>query len=93
MGNLTNLDESTSNTDIVTETPALKDTSGSKLTSDISKNIPESCDSSTLPDITESNKSVHEDSLELQRSAFRYNDYNRNEVFDAFYDDYLEFKY
>lgn len=53
MGNVTNLDESTSNTDIVTETPALKDTSGSKLTSDISKNVPESFDSSTLPDVTE----------------------------------------
>ena len=28
-----------------------------------------------------------------QRSAFRYNDYVRNEVFDTFYKDYLEFKH
>ena len=28
-----------------------------------------------------------------QRSAFRCNDYVRNEVFDTFYEDYLEFKF
>ena len=52
------------------EIPALKDNSGSKLTSDISKNVPE-----------------------LRRSVFRYNDHVRNEMLDAFYNDYLEFRY
>ena len=52
------------------EIPALKDNSGSKLTSDISKNVPE-----------------------LRRSVFRYNDHVRSEMLDAFYDDYLEFRY
>ena len=78
----TNLDKSTPNCDIFTETPALKDNSSSKLNSDISKYVPKSSDSSTLPDTPESNKSVHEVShITHQRSAFRCNDYVRNEIF------------
>ena len=41
MEKLTNLDKSTLNCDIVTETSALKDNSGFTLT-DISKNVPKS---------------------------------------------------
>ena len=91
---LTNLVKSTPNCDIVTETPVLYDNSGSKLTSGISKNAPKFSDSSTRPIIPESNKSFHEVSpVTDQRSAFRCNDYVRNEVFDTFYEDYLEFKF
>ena len=80
---LTNLDKSAPNCDIVTETPALKDNSSSKLNSDISKNVLKSPDSSTLPDTPESHKSIHEVSpVTDQKSAFRCNDYVRNEVFD-----------
>ena len=57
---LTKLDKSTPNCDIFTETPALKDNSSSKLNSDISNNVPKSSDSSTLPDTSEPNKSVHQ---------------------------------
>ena len=91
---LTNLDKFTPNYDIVTETPALKDNSGSKLNFNISKNVTKSSDSSSLPDIRESNKSVHEVSpVTYQRSAFSCSDYVRKEMFDTFYKDYLEFKY
>ena len=91
---MTNLDKSTWKCDIFTEIPALTDNSGSKLNSDISKNVLKSSDSSTLPDTPESNKSVHEvPPVTDQRSAFLCNDYVRNKVFDAFYEDYLEFKY
>ena len=86
----TNLDKSTPNCDIFTETPALKENSSSKLNFDISQNIPKSSDSSTLPDTREANNSVHEVShVTHQRSAFCCNDYVRNEVFDTFYKDYL----
>ena len=90
----TNLDKSTPNCDIFTETPALKDNSSSKLNSDISKNVPKSSDSSTLPDTPESNKSVNEVShITHQRSAFRRSDYFRNEVLILFIKTkYLEFK-
>ena len=88
----TNLDKSTPNCDIFTDTP-LKDNSSSTLNSDISKYLPKSSDSSTLPDTPESNKSVHEVShVTHRRSAFNCNDCVRNEVFDTFYKDYLEFK-
>ena len=61
---------------------------------DISENVTKSSDSSTLPDTREANNSVHEVShVTHQRSAFRCNDYVRNEVFDTFYKDYLEFKH
>ena len=91
---LTNLDKSTPNCDIFIKTPALNDNSSSKLNSNISKNVPKSSDSGTLPDTPESNKSVHEVShVTDQRSAFPCNDYVRNTVFDTFYKDYLEFKH
>ena len=89
---LTNLDKSAPNCDIVTETHALKDSSSSKLNSDISKNVLKSPDSSSLPDTPESHKSTHEVSPATdQKSAFHCNDYVRNEVFGIFYEDYLEF--
>ena len=89
----TNLDKSTLNCDIFTDTPALKDNSSFKLNSDISKYVPKSSDSSTLPDTPEPNKSVHEVShVTHRKSAFNCNDYVRNEVFDTFCKDYLEFK-
>ena len=91
---LTNLDKSTPNCDIVTETPAFKDNSGSKLNSDVSKNLPNFSDSNTLPDTPESNKPAHEvPSVTYQRTAFCCNNYVRNEVSDTFYEDYLEFEY
>ena len=44
--------------------------------------------------MSESNKSFHEVSpVTDQRSAFCCNDYVRNEVFETFYEDYLEFKF
>ena len=87
---LTNLDKFARNCDIVTETPALKDNSSS----DISKNVPKSPDSSTLPETPESYKSIHEVSpVTDQKSAFRCNDYVRKEVFDTFYEESLEFKH
>ena len=90
----TNLDKSTPNCDIFSLTLVLKDNSSSKLNSNISKNVRKSSDSSTLPDTPESNKSFHEVShVTDQRSAFHCNDYVRNEVFDTFYNDYLEFKH
>ena len=91
---LTNLDKSTPNCHIIAETPVLKDNSGSKSTSNISKNAQKSSDSSTLPEIPDPNESVHEVSPATdQRSVFRCNDYVRNELFDTFYGDYLQFKY
>ena len=90
----TNLDKSTPNCNIFTETPTLKENSSSKLNPDISKNVPKSSDSSILLDTREANNSVHEVShVTHQRSAFRCNDYVRNEVFGNFYKDYLEFKH
>ena len=81
----TNLDKSTPNCDIFTETPALKENSSSKLNFDISKNVPKSSDSSTLPDTREANNSVHEVShVTHQRSTFRCNGYVRNEVLILF---------
>ena len=91
---LTNLDKSKPNCHIIAETPALKDNSGSKATSNISENIQKSSDSSTLPEIPEPNELVHEvPPATDQRSVFRCNDYFRNEMFDTFYGDYLQFKY
>ena len=88
---LTNIDKSPPNFDVVTETPELEDNSAFKFTFKISKNVPNSSDSNILPVIPESNKSVHEVSLESQRSAIRYNYYIRNDVFDTFYEDYVLF--
>ena len=91
---LSKLDKSTPNCDIFTETPALKDNSSSKLNSDISNNVTKYSDSSNLLDTPETKKSVHEvPHVTHQRSAFLCNDYVRNEVFDTFYKDYLEFKH
>ena len=91
---LFNLDKSTSNCDIVTETPAFKDNFDSKLNSDIFNCVPKFSISSSLTDIPESNKSVHEVSpVTDQRFSFRCKDYGRNEVLDTFYEDYFEFKY
>ena len=91
---LTKLDKSTPNCDAFTETPALKDNCSSKLNFDISNNIPKSSESSTLPGTPESYESIHEvPHVTHQRSAFLCNDYVRNEVFDTFYKDYLEFKH
>ena len=56
----TNLDKYTPICDIFTETPALKENLSFKLHSDISKNVPKSSDSSTLPDTREANNSVHD---------------------------------
>ena len=90
----TNLDKSTPSRDIFTKTPTLKENSSSKLNSDFSKNVPKSSDSSTLSDTWEDNNSVYEVShVTHQRSAFRCNDYVRNEVFDTFHKCYLEFKH
>ena len=69
---LTNLGKSTSNCDIVTKTPALKDNFDSKLNSDIFNYVPKCSISSSLTDIPESNKSNHEVSpVTDQRFAFR----------------------
>ena len=56
----TNLDKYTPICDIFTETPALKENLSFKLHSDISKNVPKSSDSSTLPDTREANNSVRD---------------------------------
>ena len=56
----TNLDKYTPICDIFTETPALKENLSFKLNSDISKNVPKSSDSSTLPDTREANNSVRD---------------------------------
>ena len=85
---VTNLDKSAPNCDIVTGTPALKDKSGSKLNSSISKNVLKSPDSSTLLYTLESHKSIHKVSPATdQKSAFCCNDDVRNEVLDTFYED------
>ena len=56
----TNLDKYTPICDIFTETPPLKEDLSFKLNSDISKNVPKSSDSSTLPDTREANNSVRD---------------------------------
>ena len=85
------LDTSIPNSNITTDTPIIKD---NDYSSDIAHKSPEK---STLLENLEIDKSSHHEVstevTEVQQLVHHCNNYVRNEVFNTFYKDYMEFNY
>lgn len=73
------------NLNIPTDTPIIKD-------NDESSNITSSEESIILENL-DTTKSSHQDITEVQQPVFHCSNYVKNEIFDTFYEDYMEFKH